>query len=272
MTIFLLISPILCVINAQDVGSVKKNDISVSDVLAYREGHNLIIDYDLLMGAGIASCEIELMMNVNGDSFRKVEAHDRLTGDIGRVYTSGSKRIIYDIDAIKNELAGKNISFKVQVKNKKYLTESGRGQIFMMGTASTIGMYGLRTGYVKKWGGYIAYNDSFSDYMNGGDTSMFNSWNVTGGFMMQATSWFYPYVGAGYGMMRFFDYYHEDYIKTYETSPLDYYYDGEYDIIPFEIGSMFRLGRFTLSAAVEPVLVVGKGFLCTFEFGVGCWF
>lgn len=254
MTIFLLISPILCVINAQDVVSVKKNDISVSDVLAYREGHNLIIDYDLLMGAGIASCEIELMMNVNGDSFRKVEAHDRLTGDIGRVYTSGSKRIIYDIDAIKNELAGMNISFKVQAKNKKYLTESGRGQIFMMGTASTIGMYGLKVGYVKKWGGYVSYSDSFFD-------GMFNQWTVTGGGMVQAFPWLYPFIGAGYGPL------------DWPSGSLGVGSEAKYyNIVPFEVGAMFRVGMVNLSVAFEPILVQEEGLLCSFEFGLGVSF
>jgi len=72
---------------------------------------------------------------------------------------------------------------------------------------------------------------------------------------MRATSWLYPYVGVGYGQLNFWEYYHT-----------------MYGLIPFEAGAMFKLGPVSLSAAVEPIIVLGKGLACTFEFGIGFCF
>ncbi|MBQ2874706.1 MAG: hypothetical protein IJE85_05360 [Bacteroidales bacterium] len=235
-------------VSAQEVSRTAKNDVKVSDAWVSREGRTLVIDYSIDLGENVISCDVALMMSVDGgQTFSPVIVNDKVKGDVGRITTSGQKQITYDIDSIKERLAGKKLSFKVQVKNKKKVQDN-KGRFFAMGTASTFGMYGAKMGYVKKFGAYAAYSDTFS----GG---MFDNFTITAGGMMRATSWLYPYVGVGYGQLNFWDY-------------------GQtmYGLIPFEAGAMFKLGPIALSAAVEPILVFEKGMLATFEFGVGFCF
>lgn len=230
---------------AQQNGKAGKNDVTVGAATVYRDSRTLVIEYDIDLGENITSCDVELLMSNNGGrSFDPVAITDNLTGDIGRITESGHKTIVYNIEPIKRQLAGKQLAFKVNVRNKKKVQDN-KGKFFVMGTVSTFGMGGLKTGYVKKFGGYVSYSDAFY----GG---MFNSWAVTAGGMMRATSWLYPYVGAGYGQL--------DFISKF------------YDLIPFEAGTMFKLGPISLSAAAKPILVWREGVACTFEFGIGFCF
>ena len=167
------------VASAQEAGSIDKNEVKVSEAWVTREGRTLIVEYDLELGANVISCDMELLMSLDGGrTFNQVPVSGKLAGDIGRMTSSGQKRITYDIDSIKEQLAGRKLAFKVQVKNKK-TAQDNKGKFFVMGTGSTLKMYGLRAGYVKKFGGYLAYSDGFS----GG---MFNLWTATGGFMIKA--------------------------------------------------------------------------------------
>lgn len=235
-------------VSAQEVSRTVKNDVKVSDAWVSREGRTLVIDYSIDLGENVISCDVALMMSVDGgQTFSPVIVNDKVKGDVGRITTSGQKQITYNIDSIKERLAGKKLSFKVQVKNKKKVQDN-KGRFFAMGTASTFGMYGAKMGYVKKFGAYAAYSDTFS----GG---MFDNFTITAGGMMRTASWLYPYVGAGYGQLNFRGNHHT-----------------MYGLIPFEAGAMFKLGPVALSAAVEPILVLGKGVACTFEFGVGFCF
>lgn len=142
-----------------------------------------------------------------------------------------------------------------KVVNKKVIKEKIKpvqkddGGFLIMGTYSTIGMCGLRMGYVKKFGGYLSYSDTFYD-------GMLNQWSATLGGMVRAASWLYPYVGAGFGWL-----YWPEYGGHYS-----------YGMVPVEVGAMLKFGPVTLSAAVEPNYVFNKGVLCSFEFGVGFCF
>lgn len=237
-------------VSAQEVSRTAKNDVKVSDAWVSREGRTLVIDYSIDLGENVISCDVALMMSVDGgQTFSPVIVNDKVKGDVGRITTSGQKQITYDIDSIKERLAGKKLAFKVQVKNKtKKKVQDNKGRFFAMGTASTFGMYGVRIGGVKKFGGYLAYSDGF-------ENGMFNQWSATAGFVMRATPWMYPYVGAGMGRLNWID------SRLYG-----------FGLLPFEVGAMFKLGPVALSAAVEPILVLGKGVACTFEFGVGFCF
>lgn len=235
-------------VSAQEVSRTAKNDVKVSDAWVSREGRTLVIDYSIDLGENVISCDVALMMSVDGgQTFSPVIVNDKVKGDVGRITTSGQKQITYDIDSIKESLAGKKLAFKVQVKNKKKVQDN-KGKFFVMGTASTFGMYGVRIGGVKKFGGYLAYSDGF-------ENGMFNQWSATAGFVMRATPWMYPYVGAGMGRLNCID---------------SRFYG--FGILPFEVGAMFKLGPIALSASVEPILVFEKGLLPTFEFGVGFCF
>ena len=249
-TVLALLSAFPFTLSAQDLEQVGKNEIAISDAWVSREERTLIIDYSIDLGENIISCDVALMMSLDGGyTFSPVAVTDKVKGDVGRITTSGQKQITYDIDSIKESLAGKKLAFKVQVKNKKKVQDN-KGKFFFMGTASSFGMYGVRIGGVKKFGGYLAYSDGF-------ENGMFNQWSATAGFVMRATPWMYPYVGAGMGWLNW---------KDTESR---YYGFG---ILPFEVGAMFKLGPIALSASVEPILVFEKGLLPTFEFGVGFCF
>ena len=267
-----LLSAFPLTLSAQGAEQVGKNEIAISDAWVSREGRTLIIDYDINMGGSIISCDVALMMSVDGGhTFSPVAVTEKVKGDVGRITTSGQKQITYDIDSIKESLAGKKLAFKVQVKNKKKVQDD-KGRVFIMGTGSTLKMFGLKTGYVKKFGGYISYKDSFTNYWNTGGFNMLSNFSVTGGVVMRVNSWLYPYIGAGGGQLFFDDPYLRDYIDKYRVFPVDYRFDKELTLVPIEIGSIFRIGQFMLSAAVEPVIVLNKGVLCTFGFGVGFCF
>ena len=241
------------VASAQEAGSIDKNEVKVSEAWVTREGRTLIVEYDLKLGANVISCDMELLMSLDGGcTFNSVPVSGKLAGDIGRMTSSGQKRITYDIDSIKEQLAGKKIAFKVQVKNKKTIQDN-KGKFFVMGTGSTFGMYGLKTGYVKKYGGYVSYSDGFQE-------GVFEQWSVTGGFIMRATPWLYPYIGAGAGHL------------TFNDNPSGNYGVDNYDLIVAEIGAIFKLGPAILSATIEPTYVLPTGPGCAFELGVGIAF
>ncbi|MBQ8573264.1 MAG: hypothetical protein IJ450_00215 [Bacteroidales bacterium] len=267
-----LLSAFSLTLSAQGAEQVGKNEIAISDAWVSREGRTLIIDYDINMGGSIISCDVALMMSVDGGhTFSPVAVTEKVKGDVGRITTSGQKQITYDIDSIKESLAGKKLAFKVQVKNKKKVQDD-KGRVFIMGTGSTLKMFGLKAGYVKKFGGYVSYKDSFTNYWNTGGFNMLSNFSVTGGVVMRVNSWLYPYIGAGGGQLFLDDPYLRDYIDKYGVFPVDYRFDKELTLVPIEIGSIFRIGQFMLSAAVEPVIVLNKGVLCTFGFGVGFCF
>lgn len=241
---------------AQEYGRAAKNEVVVSEARVSRESRKLIIDYNVDWGYNVMSCDVELLMSIDGGrTFSVVAVSNKVQGDVGKITTTGQKQIVYDIDSIKEKLAGKQLAFKVQVKNKKKMIVSdSKGKFFVMGTASTFGMYGARAGYVKKFGGYVSYSDAFS----GG---MADNFSITAGGMMRAASWLYPYVGAGYGQLNFYG----------EENNFGRWHK-RYVLLPIEIGAMFSFGPVALSAAVEPIVVFDNGVACSFKFGFGFCF
>ena len=225
--------------------ATSRNEVTVGTANVYREGRTLVIEYDISLGQDVASCDVELLISLDGGrNFSLVPETDNLAGDLGRITESGHKTIIYDIESIKSQLAGKQLAFKVNVRNKKK-AQDDKGHIFVMGTGSTLSMFGLKTGYIKKFGGYISFSDTFSGKHQG--------WAVKAGGMVKAASWLYPYVGVGYGQLH----YHNNF---------------RYELSPFEAGTIFKIGQVSLSASVEPVYVWYEGPVCSFEFGVGLCF
>lgn len=261
----------------QQTNAIENNEVSVSNAWVSRDNYTLVIEYRIDMGENVTSCDVELMISQDGGSnFTAVSAKEGLTGDIGKVSSSGQKIIIYDINSIKNELAGKDLAFKVQIKDikekkvkehedmpemkdtkdltkvkKSKKEKETKGKFFIMGTGSTFGMYGLKAGFANKFGGYISYSDAFTG-------NMLDNWNINGGVMIRATRWLYPFIGAGYGQLNFYDDDDDYYVK--------------YNMIPLEAGAMCKFGAFLISAAVEPITVIGERFGCSFELGIGFCF
>ena len=138
-TVLTLLSAFPLTLSAQGAEQVGKSEITRREAWGAREGSTLIRDYDINMGGNFISCDVALMMSVDGGrTFSPVTVTDKVKGDVGRITTSGQKRIVYDIDSIKESLAGKKLAFKVQVKNKtKKKVQDNKGRFFAMGTAST---------------------------------------------------------------------------------------------------------------------------------------
>lgn len=261
--------------------AVGKNDVMVGDAWVSRENHTLIIDYNLYMGDNIVSCNVELMMSINGgQTYEIITMSNKLTGDIGRIDASGSKRIVYDIDSVKSQLVGKEIVFKVKVSKKQNIRDS-KGKIFVMGTGSTLKMFGLRVGYAKKFGGYISFSDGFNSGNGRFLGSMLGTWKTSIGGIVQIAPWFYSYAGVGYGKLQVnpddaLGNYLDEHVEIYDTIDIRYIHNKygvqEYNIMPIEVGALFRFSHVTLSCGIEPFLVFSKGLLCTFQFGVGVSF
>lgn len=282
-TVLALLSAFPFTLSSQNLEQVGKNEIAISDAWVSREERTLIIDYSIDLGENIISCDVALMMSLDGGyTFSPVAVTDKVMGDVGRITTSGQKQITYDIDSIKESLAGKKLAFKVQVKNKKKVQDN-KGRVFIMGTGSTLKMFGLKAGYVKKFGGYISLSDGFNSGNGSFINSMFATWKATAGGVMQVLPWLYPYAGVGYGKLQvnpddaLWNYYlDERFDEIYDTIGVDYvlnkYGIRQYYIMPIEIGAMFRLSSLTLSVGVEPLVVFGEGILCTFQLGLGVSF
>lgn len=104
---------------AQNSAVAGKNEVTISDAWVTRENRTLIIDYSIDLGENVTSCDVELLMSVDGGrSFDLVALTDKVKGDIGRITSSGKKQIVYDIDSIKERLVGKELAFQVKLKNK----------------------------------------------------------------------------------------------------------------------------------------------------------
>ena len=112
--------------------------LTVSNVDAYQEGKNIIITYDTDMDGivGDVYCSIDA-----GHTWS--EALRQVTGDVNKHVPAGSHRIVWDVLAECERLAGVNICFKVVANSGKF-TVNGvsfemvrvEGGTFRMGATS----------------------------------------------------------------------------------------------------------------------------------------
>lgn len=84
---------------------------------AYRSGTEIIIEYRLDLGTLIKSCEISVYLSTNGGStFSPNPMNSIVKGDVGKITTSGEKKIVWDFDRYKTIYSGQDLSFKVVVE------------------------------------------------------------------------------------------------------------------------------------------------------------
>ena len=149
-----------------------------------------------------------------GKTYSFAPSAENISGDLGKQETSGVKVIKYDVSADKQQLAGKQVVFKVDVTTKDVLQREtiAAAQVGVYPQIS----YGFMFGMVKKYGWYVkarsdfnfqssSYNCTSTGEIEDGGHIWTNGASkryrlvVTAGGMLRASRWCYPYVGVGYG-------------------------------------------------------------------------
>lgn len=179
---------------SQELTPPKRNGVSIGETKVLMGKDEIIIDYRILLGEDVRSCKVNVTMYLDGRPFRKAT---EFSGDIGNITESGFKRIRYDFGDRKERLAGKDISFRLDVSDKKVSdsiavtdTESGNASgnrvsdlnisekkvigtkwlvsahtsplINTMSSKTSIpSSYGVMVGAVKKIGGYVGFRSNY---------------------------------------------------------------------------------------------------------------
>ena len=215
----LLIGLFVCIqmfaVSDDHVRSPYPDEVTLGAMTVERIGSEFTIGYKVLLGDNVRWCKTKLMISIDGGkTFSFSPSSESVTGDLGKIYTSGTKYIKYDVSADKAKLAGKPIVFKVDVTSKDVL----KRKILASAQASVFPQlsYGLMVGMVKKYGWYVkartdfnftssSYNCMSTGEIDGGGyiwtegSSKKSRLVVAAGGMLRASRWCYPYIGLGYG-------------------------------------------------------------------------
>lgn len=233
--------------------------ISIEQVNVSRERTTFNLSYSISLGENVKWARTELLISTDGgETWSGIPAGGKVSGDIGRIGESGQKLIKYDFSRNKEELAGKKLAFKVNVKSKDVLESN----VLAMASASVFPQmsYGLMGGWVRKFGGYAKVRTDFNfpgttftcdkaGNIEGGGTIWTSGkeqkarFNFTAGVLFRASHWLYPYTGLGYGSRTLC---WEDYQGQW-AKVSDYSCSG----VSLEIGAIFKLGKFAVSAGVS---------------------
>lgn len=179
---------------SQELTPPKRNGVSIGETKVSMGKDVIIIDYRILLGEDVRSCKVGATMYLDGRPFRKAT---EFSGDIGNIMESGPKRIRYDLSGRKERLAGKDISFRLDVSDKKLsyniaatVTDGGNvsdsrvsdwniSEKKGIGTKCLISAhtsplintmsshtsiptsYGVMVGVVKKVGGYVSFRSNY---------------------------------------------------------------------------------------------------------------
>lgn len=208
-----LFSGALQIAHAQDnLQRPSKKDVSIGNTKISRDERELVVDYQIILGNNVLSCEVEVVLNADGRPVRSYNKSD-MKGDYGKITSSGQKQIRFNVENMKHALADKAITFTLNVKNKNVLDNN----ILAMASVSVFPQpsYGVMMGYVKKFGGYAKFRSDFGsvdpayECMSDGTMDGGYFWasgarkkarfQATAGLLLRASGNIYPYVGAGYG-------------------------------------------------------------------------
>ena len=221
-------------------------------------GPVLKISYTIRLGEGVKWCKTGLFLSTDGGStYKRVSESRYLSGDLGRITDDGDKEIMFDIKDIKQELADKQLDFKVQVISKDVI----KREYLIAGTTSIYPnmSYGLMIGTIKKIGLYIKARTDFNkisssyncnvngELENGGviwsdGLESRSRFVITGGMLFHAKQWLYPYIGVGYGSKQL---YLQDTHEKWATVT-DYSYKG----LSLDAGFLFRLNKIVVSTSI----------------------
>lgn len=229
--------------------------VSFGDTKISREEKDLVADYQITLGDNVLSCEVEVILKADGREVRYFQTDMR--GDYGRITSSGQKQVRFNVENMKQALAGRDITFTFVVKDKNVLENN----ILAIASASVFPQlsYGLMAGYVRKIGGYVKFRSDFGsltpayECMSDGTVGDSFFWasgvqkqtrlQATAGMLFRASRSVFPYVGAGYGSRGV---YWQDSEGEW-AQVKDYSCKG----ISAEAGFVFKMGPVALSAGVS---------------------
>lgn len=234
----------------------------IGELTVSNKGTNIRVDFDFNLGDA-KWCELEVYLSADaGDTFFPTPLR-AVSGDVGRIESSGRKQIVWDASRERHLLTGKDLVFKVSIKDAK-IKEVVKSTIVLMpnlGVNPTFKdgfmSYGLMFGWAKRAGLYVKYRNNFvfqaydiecdskgivpgSQYgvWTTGNTQV-TRYSITGGLLGRFSKWMYIYLGGGYG----------DRSLLWETTGgewariSDYSYTG----VALDAGFIFRIGKFSFS-------------------------
>lgn len=179
---------------SQELTPPKRNGVSIGETKVSMGKDEIFIDYRILLGEDVQSCKVKVTMYLGYNPYRKAT---EFSGDIGKITESGFKRIRYDLSGRKERLAGRDISFRLDVSDKivsyrTAATYAGNGNVSdnsvadryipekktigtkwlisahtsplintMSSHTSIPGSYGAMVGAVKNVGGYVSFRSNY---------------------------------------------------------------------------------------------------------------
>ena len=262
LAICLMTSTIMFSQTIEHVKPPYPDEVNVGAVDVERDGQTLVVFYSVRFGTKIRWCDIALYQSIDGGkTFTNISSSDYLSGDIGRIYEGGDKKIYYNISNNKEQLADKQLVFKVEVL-KKHVNER---KYMILGSASVYPVlsYGAMVATVNKVGFYVKarinmkdFNSYSQGYIDGtvGDQREImvttgkefkERFMITGGLMCKVNKHIYPYLGAGNGFKNtFWEYY------SYEGNRWAHIGELSYSGLTLDAGCIFKFGTFVISTAV----------------------
>lgn len=254
----------------------------LSAPVARQSNNDIILEYSIQMEQGV-TCEVALYLSCDGGQHFQKNALKKVTGDVGKIETSGKKTIVWHVLDEEEALTGDDLVFKVNVekyskrtapaseavvvpKPQKKVKQAPQNKESAIFIAPTVGIvpglsYGGMAGYVGKIGFYgkfrsnfentkISYNCKSDGTADGGyiwttGQSKVSMMSISGGIILPIGQTIYPYAGVGYGK-RILAW--EDVKKQWARVS-----DASTFGIALETGLMLRFGAFGLHAGVNTV-------------------
>lgn len=264
--------------SVSDPGS---NQVSIGAVTVSNKSSDFQIKYKIKFGKNVRNCNVNLKLsNDGGKSFWITPDKQSVRGDIGKITHSGDKVIYYNVGKDKNLLIDKDVVFQVDVTNKDVM----KLRTFILGQIELPMMAGgLMLGLCRTGGGYVKASTNLKKPINTSGYCLSDGricsqqgkamsgqyiWTngvsnksylaVTGGFMVRAAKFLYPYVGAGYGR----------YVVTWQDTSANWFqvYDYSKTSVALDAGLIWNIKWFSIVTGVSTI-----GFK-TFNASVGLGF
>ena len=132
--------------NAQIVAlkSPDPDEVVIGNMLISKDSENIIVQYNLLLGQKVESCDIVLKASVDGgQTFAPLTSG--LKGDIGTVSGSGIKKALVPLDIYAPRFTGKQLAFTLEVENIKAVANLSLGGTANCYIVSASGEYKFKT-------------------------------------------------------------------------------------------------------------------------------
>lgn len=239
-----------------EIPAPEPGQVTVGAVSVVNRGPKISVSYSLRFGEGVRSCHVSLVISTDGgETYSFHPDNTKLAGDFALVSTDGAKCIEYDATADRERLAGKSLDFKIVVSGKDIV----RPETLIMATAGVFPQtsFGVMIGRVNKVGWYLKARSDFNsvasdiscnskgimengEYIWTGGGEQLTRLVVSGGCLLHASRWLYPYAGVGYGTRQ----------RAWETVGGNWanITDLSCSGINVEAGAIVKMGKLALSA------------------------